>query len=549
MLRVSRKIFKFSVAKNALYFLALFLIFSLCFQGGTEAQQRNQRNKEFLVPEKLRGRVNFWKDIFTQYGKAHIVIHHRDFPQIIFMVVDLSKEFESMSAVAFDGVKKSAERKYVGEVKEAIEYLSRDAQPQTYLQKFISGKMQFLGPGTAKYKKVLQDDLIRTQTGIKEKFEGSVKRAGRYLPLIERIFVEDFGLPVELTRLPFIESSFDYTAYSSVGAAGIWQFMPRTGKLYMTINKVVDERRDPLEASRAAAKYLKDAYSRLGNWPLAITSYNHGVAGVKGKVSRMGTSDIVALIENKNERVFGFASSNFYPEFLAAVEIYDNYLEYFPGLQIEQPIKAREVKIERAVSAPYIAQQMGVHIDALKAVNYALASSVWQGKQKIPAGYRLKVPDKTDLHLAYLRVNEPEPAKPQPATSVVYSGLTYKVRKGDTLIAISKKYGTSVSDLKALNNIDGKNLKIGQILTVKAKEGSAQTETVVRNTKSSPSSSLPSVNAPVRKFETYKVKKGDSLWSISIKQGIGIDELRKLNKDKISGGSLTAGQIITIPKK
>ncbi|MCO6431555.1 MAG: LysM peptidoglycan-binding domain-containing protein [Deltaproteobacteria bacterium] len=496
-----------------------------------------QRASQFEVPEKLRPRVNFWKDIFAKYGKSQFVIHHRKFPQIVFMAVDLSKEAAQMPPAAFSKLKSAAEKKYVQEVRQALEYLARDEQPETYLQKFISSKMQMLGPGTAKYKEVLKDDLIRTQTGIKEKFEASIKRSGRYLPLIERIFVEDFSLPIELTRMPFIESSFDYTAYSSVGAAGIWQFMPRTAKLYMTVNRYIDERRDPLEASRGAARYLRDAYSRLGSWPLAITSYNHGVAGVAKKVAKMGTSDIVRLIENQQEQVFGFASNNFYPEFLAALEVYDNYHHYFPNLHIDPPIHAKEVEIKRAVSARAMSQQVGVPIEDLKAVNYAVSKAVWDGRYNLPSGYRLKVPDKdTALHLAYMRTDSPKPLIEPAGASSIYGGTQYKVRKGDTLLAIAKKFGTSVATLRSLNSITGSNIRIGQTLRVTPRQGASK--------------AAPVRSAPVRSTatKTYRVRKGDSLWSISIKFGVKIDELRSANKANLIGDNLTVGKTIVIPK-
>lgn len=456
------------------FFLAFVLCLSLDCACEVSAQvaaaPRYARNKDFIVPEKLRPRVNFWKDIFTKYGRANVVVHHREFPQIIFMVVDLSKEYEELDAISFEVIKKATEKKYVAEVKQAIQSLEQGLEPTTYLQKFIAAKMQFLGPGNDKYRRILDDDLIRTQTGIKEKFEESVKRAGRYLPLIEKIFVEDYGLPVELTRLPFIESSFDYTAYSSVGAAGIWQFMPRTGRLYMTVGKSVDERRDPIEASRGAAIYLRDARARLNTWPLAITSYNHGIAGVASKVAKQGTSDIVALIESKGERAFGFASTNFYPEFLAAMEIYENYKTYFPNLQIESPIKAREIVIQKSVSVQYMAQQVGVSLEALKELNYALMPTIWNGRARIPAGYRLKVPDRNDLHLNYIRFDEPQAQTSTASSSAIYGGLTYKVRKGDTIIGIAKKFATTVEDLKAMNNLGTKGIRVGQELKVKSKE-------------------------------------------------------------------------------
>lgn len=526
------------------YIWCLLIIFiPLRAYSNTPQGPKYPRSKAFECPEKLRPRVNFWKDIFTKYGKAQFVIHHREFPQVVFMVVDLSNEFRELDPISFDRLRKSEEKRRVSEIKSTIEYLAEDKQPQSYLQKYISAKMQFLGAGTSKYKRILDEDLIRTQTGIKEKFADSVRRAGRYLPLIEKIFVEDFGLPVELTRLPFIESSFDYTAYSSVGAAGIWQFMPRTGKLYMTVNKVVDERRDPLQASRGAAKYLREAYSRLGNWPLAVTSYNHGVAGVNRKVQKMGTTDIVALIENKNEKAFGFASSNFYPEFLAAIEIYDNYRQYFPDLELEQPIKAKEVFISRSVSVAQISKEVGVGIEALKSVNYALSEAVWSGRVKIPAGYSLKVPHDSHLHLAYSRQTKLEAPTPSSVSSSIYGGVTYKVRRGDSLISIAKKYGTSVSDLNSMNNLGSGALKVGQTIIVKPREDSLNPVQPQQHTK---------VVIPTKatnQFKSYKVKKGDSLWSISIKNRVSADQIRKNNKGKLIGNNLTVGQTILIPQK
>lgn len=523
-------------------YLAGFLVF--CGLAATEVSaypyKSHPVSSEFRTPPKLRGRVDFWKDVFTKYDKEHIVIHHREYPQVVFNVIDLTSESIGISKAEFLRFRKGVEKKAVEEVRTAIKYLATDAQPETRLQKTISAKMQFLGRGTAKYKRIIKDDLIRTQTGIRERFADSIRRSGRYLPIIEKIFVEEFGLPVELTRLPFIESSFDYTAYSSVGAAGIWQFMPRTAKIYMTVNKYVDERRDPIEASRGAAKYLRDAYRRLGNWPLAITSYNHGVGGVASKVAKIGTSDIVRLIDHPE--AFGFASSNFYPEFLAALEVYNNYEDHFPGLQREPPIKAREVVIGRPVSAPYMAKQLGVGIEALKVVNYALSQSVWQGKYLIPAGYRLKVPHHEDLHLAYARASAQEvrPIVSAPPSSSIYGGVNYKVRRGDTLIGIAQKYHATVEDIKALNNLKSNSIRVGQTLKVKAAENE---EMPVR------SAPKPAPKVAKTKFETYKVRKGDTLWALSIKFGVPIQAIKDANRDSIVGNKLTGGKSIRIPVK
>ena len=154
-------------------------------------------------------------------------------------------------------------------------------------------------------------------------------------------------MPGELGRVPFVESSFNYDAYSSVGAAGIWQFMPwSTAKLYMRVGSSIDERRDPIISTRAAAKYLEHAYSVLGAWSLAITSYNHGITRLSLKASKtVRTKDVAKIIKEYDGKAWGFASKNFFAEFLAALEVEKNYKRYFPNLELDRPVYFDEVQL------------------------------------------------------------------------------------------------------------------------------------------------------------------------------------------------------------
>src|SRR6516165_1452248 len=154
-------------------------------------------------------------------------------------------------------------------------------------------------------------------------------------PYAKQIF-EKQGIPSEIALLPFVESSFENRALSSAGAAGIWQFTRGTGRLYMNVNKKVDERLDPAKATRAAARLLMENYNALGNWPLAITAYNHGRAGMVRAQNEVG-SEITKVISDYKSPSFGYASMNFYSEFLAAVEVYSNYEQYFGQLTLETP--------------------------------------------------------------------------------------------------------------------------------------------------------------------------------------------------------------------
>src|SRR5262249_15987746 len=181
-------------------------------------------------------------------------------------------------------------------------------------------------------------DNVHTQLGIKERFRDGIIRSGRYLETFQGIF-DHAGLPTEIALLPLVESSFENRALSNAGAAGIWQFTRGTGRLYMTVNKKVDERLNPEKATRAAVRLLSDNYAALGSWPLAITAYNHGRGGMMRAQTEGGSSDLTKVIDEYQGPLFGYASMNFYSEFLAAVDVYKNYEQYFGQLVLDEPTK------------------------------------------------------------------------------------------------------------------------------------------------------------------------------------------------------------------
>ena len=483
---------------------------------------------DFYVPVKLRPRVNFWIDIFTKYGKNQAVVHHRDFPQAVFGVLDFSEEAERMNAVVLS---KHIDKEKKAEVKKVSAVLKRFAagsEPQNSYEQRIYKAMELVPGGNSKFNDAVKDDLVRTQTGIKEKYRLAMERSTRYLPIIERIFKDEFNLPVELTRLPFVESSFDYQAYSSVGAAGIWQFMPKTAKSYkLTVNALVDERRDVISATRAAAKYMSDAYESLGKWPLAVTSYNHGVTGVYRKTKEAGSTNLADIIEDPRKRYFGFASSNFYPEFLAALEVYKNKEDYFPGIQMETPLKIKEHRLQSAASVQHVASRLQISPEELQNYNYALAKTIWNGRYKIPAGYNLKVPVEASHHLVALGAPEPSSG----SSSVVLGVGTYKVRSGDTLSSIAASHGLTISAIRELNDIKGSFIKVGQTL-------------IVNPNNSGPKEQKKKMPVAVTGNRNYTVAKGDSLWTISKAHNISVDKLKKINN--LKNANIKPGQVIRV---
>jgi len=509
------------------------------------APRKFKRDPGLITPPALRARVNFWKDVFAKYDRNQVSVHHRAFPQILFEVADLRTEAAEMGPIQFEQFRKRELEARVKAIVDAMKPLAEGKEPATELEQLIADRMSYIKDIPDKYAWTIKEDLVRTQSGIRGKWLDALERSGRYLGIMERIFVDEYALPIEITRLPFVESSFDYSAYSAVGAAGIWQFMPRTGKQYrMTVNSVVDERRDPIKATDAAARYLSSAYRSLGSWPLAITSYNHGVGGVMRKVKAAGTSDIVALLENPSLKGFGFASNNFFPSFLAAVECYDERKTLFPEMVVAPPLRLTEYRLPRAMSVAHVLRQLGITDDALKQANYALLDRVWAGKSLIPSGYVLRVPEEYGVRLASLRAPEVSVASVAPASSAVYGGASYKVRKGDTLAGIAKRFGVSIAQLSELNGLTensqkGTALKTGQVLVVKAPK-------IAKATLATPAKSLPvTPKKAATPNNTYRVRPGDSLYSIAKRFKSTAKELQQLNG--LKGTTLKVGQVLKLP--
>ena len=490
----------------------------------------------FQPSQKLEGRVEFWKLVFTKYGKSHAVLHHRLHPHIIYSVLDFSDYIKK-----YEGRDKELSKK-----KKAILKKER-ARIKSILSRVESGKIRteeekrlytlfkdLPGSINTNLKKAKSEKLIRSQTGIKERFRGGLERSGRYLYAIERIF-RDQGLPLQLARLPLVESSFDYEAKSSVGAAGIWQLMPATGRIYMRVNSGLDERRDPIVATRGAVQYLKNAYSKLDSWPIALTSYNHGINGMLRAVKQTSSKDLGVIIEKYKSRTFGFASSNFYPSFLAALEVERNAKRYFPDLVREEPLYFDEVKLNEAKSYKSLKRVADFPEDEFKNLNRSFLKSVYQGRRNVPAGYIVKVPvgkgrkyaqalggakhisihEGTQVALAYK--SSPKSSR---SSGLASSGTTHKVRRGQTVGSIARRYRVRQRDLMRLNRIKNANrLLVGQRLKIPA--GGRAPVQVARASK------------------TYTVRRGDTLGRIARKHKVGLSKLRRLNpgvKNKILPG-------------
>ncbi|NOZ61214.1 MAG: transglycosylase SLT domain-containing protein [Calditrichaeota bacterium] len=348
----------------------------------------------FPQPDVLRPNIRFWTSIYTLYDSDQIVIHDSENLSIIYEVIDLDDAFPE------EAVTEKAKWNYADSVKDRYcQILKKLASADTLNPDTLHARERYVynlfheNPTPETFLRAI--DNIRGQQGLRDQFREGLIRSGRYAEHINRIFRE-FDLPLELAALPFVESLFHVKSYSKVGAAGIWQFTRRTGRRFLKINYTVDERFDPISATVAAAKLLKENYEKLGNWPLAITAYNHGVHGMEKAVKKVGARDIGEIIQKYNSRSFKFASKNFYAEFLAALEVSRNYRIYFGEINFEPPMRYVEYRLPSNSYFKHISRILKLPEDVIREFNPSLKKRTLQSQRRIPRGYKLKIPYRED---------------------------------------------------------------------------------------------------------------------------------------------------------
>ena len=445
------------------------------------ADERASRAALFPEPAEMGPQVAFWRAIFTEYSRYQVVLHDAFYVDKVYKVLDFRHYLDEGMGEA--------------EV-ERLMRLDTDLELERLRATLL--RLHALGPGpdglTGEEQRIVDlysDDFtgdrflaaadtkrLHSQRGLRERFAEAVQVSRRYLPEMERIFREE-GLPTELTRLPLIESSFDLHAYSKCGAAGIWQFIPATGRRFMRVDSLVDERRDPFASSRAAALYLREVHNALDSWPLAITAYNHGPEGMARAVREVGTTDIATIIRQYDGKAFGYASRNFYAEFLAALQVEQDYRTHFGELPLDEPLRFREHRLDRPVSIQAAARFAGSGAGELVALNPALSSAIVAGRRPIPAGYRLHLPESGASGFAtHLAAAPPEPRE-TPVVAVatrttrarnrpqVHHAVSHRVRHGQTLTHIARAHGVTVASLRNANRLGKKSvLRPGQRLRI-----------------------------------------------------------------------------------
>ena len=342
----------------------------------------------FPRPRVLRGNIAFWRKVFAEYSRHQSVIHDIRKPERVYQVLDFRDSVAS-AGNGLGSLKNSEEEA----AKRRIAQLLRETAALIETPDAMSEDQRRLAALFAEEPTALLTaaEFIRAQRGLREQTAEAMKISGQYLPEMERIF-EQKGLPKLLTRLPIVESSFNVEAYSKVAAAGLWQFMPSTAKMYMRYNHISDDRKDPWRSTRAAADHLADDYRVLRDWPLAVTAYNYGRGGLVKALREVGGTGLDDLIERFNSPRFGFASRNFYAEFVAATDVERDWREHFEGVERRPAVRFDEVRLPRYTPWATLVRLSGGDEAAFKRLNPAYREVITGGKLYVPAGDVIRVP-------------------------------------------------------------------------------------------------------------------------------------------------------------
>jgi membrane-bound lytic murein transglycosylase D len=360
--------------------------------------------------------------------------------------------------------------------------------------------------------------------------------SGYYFHIYEKVF-HDAGIPEEIKYLSIVESKLDPNAVSRVGATGPWQFMGTTAKLYgLNMDSYVDERRDPVRASYAAAAYLKDAYEEFGDWLLAIASYNCGKSSVESAITQAGgATDFWSI-----RQYLPPETRNYVPAYIAVAYVMNYYKKHNITPEISSfSMKLDTVLVDKFVSLNNISGILGMDITQLALLNPCYKRQIINGTAGSPRRLILPQARKENYAALYNALNNtavsatavPVSATPYYDNEPAHRPAYHKVKKGETLSAIADRYGVDVQALKEWNHLNHSKPAVGQKLKLSASVSHSE-------------------NTPVKyehNYITYKVKPGDTLNVIAAKfDGASVKQIRSLNG--LTKGHLQPGTTLKISR-
>ena len=353
-------------------------------------------------------------------------------------------------------------------------------------------------------------------------------RKEQYFPMYEET-MKDYGMPVEIQHLSIIESGLDPKIKSHMGAMGLWQFMPATGREYgMEVNPDIDDRMDPEKSTKAAAKYLKALYKMFGNWEVALAAYNCGPGNVRKAIRHSGGKNTFWGIYDYLPK----ETRSYVPQFQAMLYILNHLEEH--NLHLEEPsypMEYEQLNFDKTFQLKTLASLTEVCLKDLEKLN----PSIKQGR--VPESHRsmsIRIPKSKAFfikeNLAWISdslskaapilvasTSQVETATKGSSPQQTTSRIAYKVKSGDAIGTIASRHGVTLTQLKQWNNLSSNLIKEGQILIIHSNSNLSSSKTIALNS-DNPTSS-----------KTYTVRPGDSLWMISQKHSLSIEQIKRLN--------------------
>jgi len=351
-------------------------------------------------------------------------------------------------------------------------------------------------------------------------FQLWLDRSARYIPVMKGIFKEK-NLPEDLVYVAMIESGFNPYAVSWARAVGPWQFMPATGKLYgLKIDWWIDERKDPIKSTYAAAEHLKDLHNLFGSWPLALASYNAGAGKVQRAVLRTRSDDFWDL---KASRYIRKETKNYVPKYMAATIIAKNPGAYGFIASKYDPYKFDEVVVEQSTDLRLIARCAGCSYGEIKELNPEIRR--WVTPPQF-SRYTLRIPaGKKETFLANYAAIPPEQK---------IKWERHEVRKGDTLAGLAKQYNTTPEAIRDINGLRKNRITPGKHVLIP----------VDINSKTQDMSYLTPEQGSKQQQILYRVRRGETLSRIARRHNVTVADIREWNKG--IGSSVRAGQKIKL---
>lgn len=491
--------------------LAMLLLASAAAATGDEVLPR---------PANLEPAINFWLRVYTEVESSGGVIHDSRNLDVVYETLSMPS---GTSARALE--RRSEERKR--EYRKILEKLARGKR--NGLSAEDQRVLSLWPPGVSNQTLKQASRRLRFQLGQADRFRRGLIRSGAWREHIQQT-LRDHGVPPELVALPHVESSYNPAAYSRVGAAGLWQFTRSTGRRFLRVDSVVDERLNPHKASVAAARLLKENYKLTRTWPLAITAYNHGASGMRRATRKLGTSEIDKIVSEYRSRTFGFASRNFYASFLAASSIDTDPARYFGRLVHDPREPSTLVELPHFYRVSSLTRALGIGIDSVRHYNPDLRPAVWNENKYVPRGYQLRLPAtlaQGSAEALLERIPKPDRLARQ------HRDRFHKVRRGDSLSAIASRYRVSERELMELNNLRNRHrIRAGQVLVLpdRARGGSRQ---VARSSR--PADGI------------YRVRRGDSISRVASRFGVSEADLVEANALS-DPDRITVGLALSIPE-